>query len=180
VYCLHRNIICSIQDTCTQQDFTSIYLSIQSGTGVTRDDTMIHFKSLLARSTSKGSKSKVAINTCLPQASHPCGNFSGTSGLAFRISGLRQCLILWCYLRIYCAHSIIFHDQTNAHRLPTQTTNKLLMLKNSIQKANRDSSRNPFEPIIAAFHGQHSTTSNSPKAFPTSSFSHSTLTTSIV
>ncbi|TVY22086.1 hypothetical protein LHYA1_G009236 [Lachnellula hyalina] len=32
----------------------------------------------------EGSKSNVAMNAWLPQASYPCGNFSGTSSLKFR------------------------------------------------------------------------------------------------
>jgi len=36
----------------------------------------------------KESKSNVAMNAWLPQASYPCGNFSGTSSLKFQ--GIRR------------------------------------------------------------------------------------------
>ncbi|KAF1343489.1 hypothetical protein EJ07DRAFT_170090 [Lizonia empirigonia] len=36
------------------------------------------------RADIEGSKSNVAMNAWLPQASYPCGNFSGTSSLKFR------------------------------------------------------------------------------------------------
>ncbi|CAN6974032.1 unnamed protein product, partial [Brassica rapa subsp. trilocularis] len=38
------------------------------------------------RADIKGSKSNVAINAWLPQASYPCGNFSDTSSFKFRRS----------------------------------------------------------------------------------------------
>jgi hypothetical protein len=55
------------------------------------------------------------------------------TGLAGR-EDLMYCY--WClpHPPMYCAHSIIFHDQTNACRLPTQTTNQLLMLENQSRK----------------------------------------------
>ncbi|OAL56348.1 hypothetical protein IQ07DRAFT_651102 [Pyrenochaeta sp. DS3sAY3a] len=36
---------------------------------------------MIGRADIKGSKSNVAMNTWLPQATYPCGNFSGTSSL---------------------------------------------------------------------------------------------------
>ncbi|KAF2702395.1 hypothetical protein K504DRAFT_394441, partial [Pleomassaria siparia CBS 279.74] len=38
---------------------------------------------IIGRANIKGSKSNVAMNAWLPQASYPCGNFSGTSSLKF-------------------------------------------------------------------------------------------------
>ncbi|CAG8685137.1 9064_t:CDS:2, partial [Funneliformis mosseae] len=38
----------------------------------------------IGRADIEGSKSNVAMNAWLPQASYPCGNFSGTSSLKFR------------------------------------------------------------------------------------------------
>ncbi|PKC54024.1 hypothetical protein RhiirA1_508293, partial [Rhizophagus irregularis] len=40
--------------------------------------------SMIGRADIEGSKSNVAMNAWLPQASYPCGNFSGTSNLKFR------------------------------------------------------------------------------------------------
>ncbi len=39
---------------------------------------------MIGRADIEGSKSNVAMNAWLPQASYPCGNFSGTSTLKFR------------------------------------------------------------------------------------------------
>lgn len=39
---------------------------------------------MIGRADIEGSKSNVAMNAWLPQASYPCGNFSGTSSLKFR------------------------------------------------------------------------------------------------
>ena len=39
---------------------------------------------MIGRADIEGSKSNVAMNARLPQASYPCGNFSGTSSLKFR------------------------------------------------------------------------------------------------
>src|SRR5947208_15723582 len=39
---------------------------------------------MIGRADIEGSKSNVAMNAWLPQASYPCGNFSGTSSLTFR------------------------------------------------------------------------------------------------
>ncbi len=39
---------------------------------------------MIGRADIEGSKSNVAMNAWLPQASYPCGNFSGTSNLKFR------------------------------------------------------------------------------------------------
>jgi len=39
---------------------------------------------MIGRANIEGSKSNVAMNAWLPQASYPCGNFSGTSSLKFR------------------------------------------------------------------------------------------------
>ena len=39
---------------------------------------------MIGRADIEGSKSNVAMNAWLPQASYPCGNFSGTSSLEFR------------------------------------------------------------------------------------------------
>src|SRR5271169_6252915 len=41
---------------------------------------------MIGRADIEGSKSNVAMNAWLPQASYPCGNFSGTSSLKFRAS----------------------------------------------------------------------------------------------
>ncbi|PHT25667.1 Regulator of rDNA transcription protein 15 [Capsicum baccatum] len=41
---------------------------------------------MIGRADIEGSKSNVAMNACLPQASHPCGNFSDTSSFEFRKS----------------------------------------------------------------------------------------------
>ena len=38
---------------------------------------------MIGRADIEGSKSNVAMNAWLPQASYPCGNFSGTSSLKF-------------------------------------------------------------------------------------------------
>ena len=38
---------------------------------------------MIGRADIEGSKSNVAMNAWLPQASYPCGNFSGTSRLIF-------------------------------------------------------------------------------------------------
>ena len=38
---------------------------------------------MIGRADIEGSKSNVAMNAWLPQASYPCGNFSGTSSLIF-------------------------------------------------------------------------------------------------
>ena len=37
----------------------------------------------LGRADIEGSKSNVAVNAWLPQASYPCGNFSDTSDIAY-------------------------------------------------------------------------------------------------
>ena len=39
---------------------------------------------MIGRADIEGSKSDVAMNAWLPQASYPCGNFSGTSSLELR------------------------------------------------------------------------------------------------
>ncbi|KAI9429768.1 hypothetical protein F5148DRAFT_1021975 [Russula earlei] len=39
---------------------------------------------MIGRADIEGSKSNVAMNAWLPQASYPCGNFSGTSSLELR------------------------------------------------------------------------------------------------
>src|SRR3981189_3126802 len=39
---------------------------------------------MIGRADIEGSKSNVAMTAWLPQASYPCGNFSGTSSLKFR------------------------------------------------------------------------------------------------
>jgi hypothetical protein len=39
---------------------------------------------MIGRADIEGSKSNVAMNAWLPQASYPCGNFSDTSGLKSR------------------------------------------------------------------------------------------------
>src|SRR5690606_39482061 len=39
---------------------------------------------MIGRADIEGSKSDVAMNAWPPQASYPCGNFSGTSSLKFR------------------------------------------------------------------------------------------------
>ncbi|PHT24740.1 Regulator of rDNA transcription protein 15 [Capsicum baccatum] len=41
---------------------------------------------MIGRADIKGSKSNVAMNAWLPQASYPCGNFSNTSSFKFRRS----------------------------------------------------------------------------------------------
>ncbi|KAG6654605.1 hypothetical protein CIPAW_05G157800 [Carya illinoinensis] len=41
---------------------------------------------MIGRADIEGSKSNVAMNAWLPQASYPCGNFSDTSGFKFRRS----------------------------------------------------------------------------------------------
>ncbi|PHT96678.1 Regulator of rDNA transcription protein 15 [Capsicum chinense] len=41
---------------------------------------------MIGRADIEGSKSNVAMNTWLPQASYPCGNFSDTSSFEFRRS----------------------------------------------------------------------------------------------
>ncbi|PHT27277.1 Regulator of rDNA transcription protein 15 [Capsicum baccatum] len=41
---------------------------------------------MIGRADIEGSKSNVAMNACLPQASYPCGNFSDTSSFQFRRS----------------------------------------------------------------------------------------------
>ncbi|PHT25147.1 Regulator of rDNA transcription protein 15 [Capsicum baccatum] len=41
---------------------------------------------MIGRADIEGSKSNVAKNACLPQASYPCGNFSDTSSFEFRKS----------------------------------------------------------------------------------------------
>ena len=41
---------------------------------------------MIGRADIEGSKSNVAMNAWLPQASYPCGNFSGTSRLKLRAS----------------------------------------------------------------------------------------------
>ncbi|KAK9277509.1 hypothetical protein L1049_007053 [Liquidambar formosana] len=41
---------------------------------------------MIGRADIEGSKSNVAMNAWLPQASYPCGNFSGTSSFIFRRS----------------------------------------------------------------------------------------------
>ncbi|KAK8660510.1 hypothetical protein V6N13_051436 [Hibiscus sabdariffa] len=41
---------------------------------------------MIGRTDIEGSKSNVAMNACLPQASYPCGNFSDTSSFKFRRS----------------------------------------------------------------------------------------------
>ncbi|KAK3212532.1 hypothetical protein Dsin_017238 [Dipteronia sinensis] len=41
---------------------------------------------MIGRADIEGSKSNVAMNACLPQASYPCGNFSNTSSFKFRRS----------------------------------------------------------------------------------------------
>ncbi|EHS63395.1 hypothetical protein PGTG_21471 [Puccinia graminis f. sp. tritici CRL 75-36-700-3] len=38
---------------------------------------------MIGRADIEGSKSNVAMNAWLPQASYPCGNFSGTSSFKF-------------------------------------------------------------------------------------------------
>src|ERR1700750_2783824 len=39
---------------------------------------------MIGRADNEGSKSNVAMNAWLPQASYPCGNFSDTSSLKFQ------------------------------------------------------------------------------------------------
>jgi len=41
---------------------------------------------MIGRADIEGSKSNVAMNAWLPQASYPCGNFSDTSGFKLRTS----------------------------------------------------------------------------------------------
>ena len=41
---------------------------------------------MIGRADIEGSKSNVAMNAWLPQASYPCGNFSDTSSLRFLIN----------------------------------------------------------------------------------------------
>ena len=41
-------------------------------------------EAMIGRADIEESKSNVAMNAWLPQASYPCGNFSGTSSLKFR------------------------------------------------------------------------------------------------
>ena len=41
---------------------------------------------MIGRADIEGSKSNVAMNAWLPQASYPCGNFSDTSSLKFKRS----------------------------------------------------------------------------------------------
>ncbi len=41
---------------------------------------------MIGRADIEGSKSNVAMNAWLPQASYPCGNFSDTSSLKFKAS----------------------------------------------------------------------------------------------
>src|SRR5207237_8565431 len=41
---------------------------------------------MIGRADIEGSKSNVAMNPWLPQTSYPCGNFSGTSSLKFRVT----------------------------------------------------------------------------------------------
>lgn len=41
---------------------------------------------MIGRADIEGSKSNVAMNAWLPQASYPCGNFSDTSSFKFRMS----------------------------------------------------------------------------------------------
>ncbi|KAL0320025.1 UNVERIFIED_CONTAM: hypothetical protein Sradi_5264000 [Sesamum radiatum] len=41
---------------------------------------------MIGRADIEGSKSNVAMNAWLPQASYPCGNFSDTSSFKFRRS----------------------------------------------------------------------------------------------
>jgi len=38
---------------------------------------------MIGRADIEGSKSEVDMNSCPPQASYPCGNFSGTSCWTF-------------------------------------------------------------------------------------------------
>jgi hypothetical protein len=42
---------------------------------------------MIGRADIEGSKSNVAMNAWLPQASYPCGNFSDTSSLNFKDKG---------------------------------------------------------------------------------------------
>ena len=41
---------------------------------------------MIGRADIEGSKSNVAMNAWLPQASYPCGNFSDTSSVKFRLA----------------------------------------------------------------------------------------------
>ncbi|CAF2086690.1 unnamed protein product [Brassica napus] len=40
---------------------------------------------MIGRADIEGSKSNVAMNAWLPQASYPCGNFSDTSSFKFKM-----------------------------------------------------------------------------------------------
>jgi len=40
---------------------------------------------MIGRADIEGSKSNVALNAWLPQASYPCGNFSDTYGMKFSL-----------------------------------------------------------------------------------------------
>ncbi|KAG7528482.1 Reverse transcriptase RNA-dependent DNA polymerase [Arabidopsis suecica] len=62
---------------------------------------------MIGRADIEGSKSNVAMNAWLPQASYPCGNFSDTSSFKFRSTSL---LLTTLTLKIakYCSSPLLF------------------------------------------------------------------------
>jgi hypothetical protein len=71
---------------------------------------------MIGRADIEGSKSNVAMNAWLPQASYPCGNFSDTSSLRFLINkgsighAFTVCILTenqnQCYICPFALHEI--------------------------------------------------------------------------
>src|SRR5260370_8069277 len=61
-----------------------IHRLLRLGCGVNHPTLTEFCFGMIGRADIEGSKSNVAMNAWLPQASYPCGNFSGTSSLELR------------------------------------------------------------------------------------------------
>ncbi|KAI3679262.1 hypothetical protein L2E82_51485 [Cichorium intybus] len=70
---------------------------------------------MIGRADIEGSKSNVAMNAWLPQASYPCGNFSDTSSFKFRRSkgslGHAFTFVFVLEIRIKRAFTLLFHTR---------------------------------------------------------------------
>ncbi|KAK8533429.1 hypothetical protein V6N13_122853 [Hibiscus sabdariffa] len=69
---------------------------------------------MIGRADIEGSKSNVAMNAWLPQASYPCGNFSDTSSFKFRrskgsIGHAFTRFVFVLEIRIKRAFTLLFH-----------------------------------------------------------------------
>ncbi|KAK7296815.1 hypothetical protein VNO77_49644 [Canavalia gladiata] len=68
---------------------------------------------MIGRADIEGSKSNVAMNAWLPQASYPCGNFSDTSSFKFRRTkeATLSRFVFVLEIRIKRAFTLLFHTR---------------------------------------------------------------------